>query len=104
MDWLILIGSALFEAVWATALGKSNGLRKPLPTAIFLIANVISMVGLGLAMRTIPVGTAYAVWTAIGAVCTAAWAMGTGAEPATRRKVILLFGIIACVVGLKVTA
>lgn len=54
-------------------------------------------------MTTIPTGTAYAVWTAIGAVTTTVWAIGTGAERATILKVVCLLGIIACIVGLKVT-
>lgn len=104
MDWAILIGSGIFEAVWATALGASRGLRRPLPTAIFLVASVISMWGLAVAMETIPTGTAYAVWTATGASLTVAWAMARGTEPATLARVLLLLGIVACVVGLKAVA
>lgn len=103
MDWFVLIASGLFEAVWATALGRSNGLRRLKPSLIFAIASAISLLGLAWAMRTIPTGTAYAVWTAIGAVTTTVWAIGTGAERATVLKVICLLGIIACIVGLKVT-
>jgi quaternary ammonium compound-resistance protein SugE len=104
MDWAILIGSGVFEAVWATALGASRGLRRPLPTIIFVIAAVISMWGLAVAMETIPTGTAYAVWTATGASLTVLWAMLRGTEPATLVRILLLLGIVACVVGLKVVA
>lgn len=103
MDWFVLIGSGLFEAVWATALGRSNGLRKLTPSIVFVIASMISLLGLAAAMTTIPTGTAYAVWTAVGAVTTTVWAIGTGAEKATIIKVICLAGIIACIGGLKVT-
>lgn len=104
MDWVILLASAVLEAVWATALGASNGLRKPKPTAVFVIGSVLSLYGLSLAMVTIPVGTAYAVWTATGATLTVVWAMLRGVEPATLRRVLLLLGIVACVVGLKVVS
>ena len=101
MDWVILIASGVLEAVWASALGASNGLRRPLPTAIFVVASVASLYGLGIAMNTLPTGTAYAVWTATGATLTVGWAMLRGTEPATLARILLLVGIVACVVGLK---
>lgn len=103
MYWVILIGSGMFEAVWATALAKSDGLRVLVPTIVFFAACGISMSGLAWALREIPVGTGYAVWTAIGALTTAAWAMATGAEPVSILRVLFFLGIIACVVGLKCT-
>ena len=102
MAWLILIFSALLEAVWATALAASDGFSRPGPTVLFFIAAALSMVGLSWAMRTIPVGSAYAVWTGLGAVLTAAWAMITGAEAAGVLKIVFLAGIIACVAGLRI--
>lgn len=102
MDWAILLASGVLEAVWATALGASNGLKKPKPTILFLVASLASLYGLSVAMLTIPVGTAYAVWTATGATLTVAWAMLRGTEPATVKRILLLAGIVACVVGLKV--
>ncbi|MCG6567884.1 multidrug efflux SMR transporter [Tessaracoccus sp. ZS01] len=104
MDWVILLASGVMEAVWATALGRSNGLRRPLPTMVFVVASVLSLIGLGVALDTLPTGTAYAVWTATGASLTVIWAMATGAEPASIKKVLLLVGIVTCVVGLKVVA
>ncbi|GAB3624168.1 multidrug efflux SMR transporter [Mariniluteicoccus endophyticus] len=101
--WGVLLVSGLLEAVWATALAESQGFSRPVPVVVFLVAAVLSMVGLARAMRHIPVGTAYAVWTGIGAVTTAAYAMATGAETATGTKVALLAGIIGCVVGLQLT-
>ncbi|MET4046612.1 ligand-binding protein SH3 [Rhodococcus sp. 1163] len=102
MAWLILVVSGAFEAVWATALGKSDGFSKLGPTIVFAVALVISMGGLALAMRTLPTGTAYAVWVAIGAALTVTYAMITGDEAASWIKVALLMGIVGCVVGLKV--
>ncbi|WP_134774440.1 DMT family transporter [Ornithinimicrobium flavum] len=104
MDWAILLASGVLEAVWATALGASRGLRRPLPTLVFVVASVLSMWGLAVAMQTIPTGTAYAVWTATGASLTVAWAMARGTEPATLVRVLLLLGIVGCVVGLKVVS
>ncbi|MDJ0360161.1 multidrug efflux SMR transporter [Rhodococcus sp. H29-C3] len=101
MAWLILVVSGAFEAVWATALGKSDGFSKLGPTLVFAVALVISMGGLALAMRTLPTGTAYAVWVAIGAALTVTYAMITGDEAASWIKVALLMGIVGCVVGLK---
>ncbi len=104
MDWAILLGSAVFEAVWAVALGASRGFRRLVPTLVFVVASGLSLWGLAVAMRTIPTGTAYAVWTATGASLTVSWSMARGAEPATLVRVLLLLGIIGCVVGLKVVS
>ena len=67
MAWFILIFSGAFEAVWAAALDKSAGFTRLWPSFIFLVACAISMGGLAWAMRSIPVGTAYAVWAGVGA-------------------------------------
>ena len=101
MPWLILLLSAVLEAVWATALGASEGFSKPVPTAVFLVTVVLSTWGLGYAVKTIPIGTAYAVWTGIGAALTVLWAVFTGAETLTVAKVICLLGIIGAVAGLN---
>lgn len=102
MSWLVLIASGVLEAVWATALGRSEGFTRVGASLTFLVALVLSMAGLAYAMRELPVGTAYAVWVGIGASLTVAFAMITGAEPASLMKVLLLAGIVVCVVGLKV--
>lgn len=101
MPWLLLLASAALEAVWATALGQSDGLGDPAMTALFLIALALSMGGLALAVRTIPIGTGYAVWTGVGAALTVTWAMVTGAETFTPLKALLLVGIVGAVIGLK---
>jgi quaternary ammonium compound-resistance protein SugE len=104
MDWVLLIGSGVLEAVWATALGASDGLRRRRPALVFLVATVLSVWGLAVAMQTIPTGTAYAVWTATGASLTVVWAMLRGTEPTTLVRVLLLLGVVSCVVGLKVVS
>jgi len=101
MHWPILIVSAVLEAVWATALGYSAGFSHPLPTVVFFVALAGSMAGLAYAMRGIPLGTAYAVWTGLGAALTVTYAITFGGESASVFKVLFLAGIIACVVGLK---
>lgn len=104
MAWLILVLAGFLEAVWATALGQSEGFTKTTPTVVFCLAAPLSMVGLAVAMKSLPTGTAYAVWVAIGAVLTVAYANATGNEPLSALRLLLLGGIIACVVGLKLTA
>lgn len=101
MPWLVLVLSGLCEAVWATALGASNGFSEPVATVMFFVFLVISTLGLGWAVRHIPIGTAYAVWTGIGAALTVLWAMVTGAEGVSAWKFVFLAGIIGAVLGLK---
>ncbi|WP_299955367.1 multidrug efflux SMR transporter [uncultured Modestobacter sp.] len=101
MSWLVLVLSGVLEAVWATALGRSEGFTRLVPTLVFAVSVVASMVGLAYAMRTLPVGTSYAVWVGIGAALTVAYAMATGEEAASVAKVLLLLGIVGCVIGLK---
>ncbi len=102
MAWLILVVSGVLEAVWATALSKSEGFSRPIPSAVFVVALVLSMAGLAIAMRSLPTGTSYAVWVGIGAALTVAYAMLTGDEAASVVKVLLIVGVIGCVVGLKI--
>lgn len=101
MSWLVLVVSGVLEAVWATALGKSEGLTRPPSTVTFLAALALSMAGLAYAMRSLPIGTSYAVWVGIGAVLTVAYPILTGEEPFSLGKTLLLAGVIACVIGLK---
>jgi len=101
MSWLVLVLSGVLEAVWATALGRSEGFTRLGPSLVFAVSVVLSMLGLAYAMRELPVGTAYAVWVGIGASLTVAYGMLTGAEPVSAAKVMLVAGIIGCVAGLK---
>jgi quaternary ammonium compound-resistance protein SugE len=101
--WLILIISGVLEAVWATALGRTEGFTRLIPTIVFAVTLAASMAGLAYAMRGLPIGTAYAVWVGIGAALTAGYAMWAGQEPVSAIRVLLLAGIVGCVVGLKLT-
>ncbi len=107
MSWLILILSGALEAVWAAALHRTfqaTGRRRIGPAALFLASVLASMGGLAIAMQSIPTGTAYAVWVGVGVVLTSAYAIATKAERPTAARLLLLTGIAACVVGLKVVA
>ena len=101
IPWLVLLASAVLEAVWATALGLSDGFTEPVPTLVFAVTATLSMLGLGMAIRTIPLGTAYAVWVGIGAALTVGWAMATGVEAFSVVKVVFIAGIVGCAAGLK---
>lgn len=101
MDWVILVVSGAMEAVWAQALDRSEGFTQLVPSVVFVVALAASMLGLSHAVRTIPLGTAYAVWVGIGAALTVAWGVISGAEAFFWPKALLIAGLVACVVGLK---
>lgn len=89
------------EAAWATALGHIDGISRPLPLIVFITALILSMCGLGYAMKSIPIGTAYAIWTGIGAAATIVIGVCYGTETLSPVKILLLTGLLACIVGLK---
>ena len=101
MAWIVLFASGIMESVWAIALGKSEGFTQPLPSIVFIVALILSMAGLAFAVRELPVGTSYAIWTGIGAAITVIYSMATGAEPASVIRIVLLIGLVGCIVGLK---
>lgn len=101
MSWVVLVGSGVLEAVWATALGKSEGLSRLGPSLVFFAALATSMAGLAYAMRELPVGTSYAVWVGVGAVLTVVYAMAAGDEAASALKVTFLAMIVGGIIGLK---
>ncbi len=103
VSWFVLVVSGVLEAVWATALGKSDNFGRLVPSAVFFVALALSMAGLAYAMRELPIGTSYAVWVGIGAVLTVVYAMATGEEAVSITKVIFLAGIVGCVIGLKLS-
>jgi quaternary ammonium compound-resistance protein SugE len=103
-SWIILIVSGALEAVWATALGKSAGFTRLVPSLVFGGGIVASMAGLSIALRSIPIGTGYAVWVGIGAALTVVYAMVSGSEPVSVVKILLIIGLVGCVVGLKLVS
>ncbi len=100
MSWYLLIVAGLFEIAWAVGLEYSDGLSNPLPTAGTVAALAISMVLLAKAVETLPVGTAYAVWTGIGAVGTAALGIVLFDEPADLARLAFVGVIVVGIVGL----
>ena len=104
MAWLVLVVSGVLEAVWATALGMSEGFTKLVPSIVFVGTMILSMGGLAYAMRDLPVGTSYAVWVGIGAVLTVTYAMITGEESVSLIKAALIVVLIGCIVGLKLVS
>jgi quaternary ammonium compound-resistance protein SugE len=101
MAWTYLFVAGVLEIVWAVGLKYTEGFTKPVPSVITGVAIVASMVFLALALRTIPVGTGYAVWTGIGAVGTAILGIVLFAEPATAARLGCIALIVAGIVGLK---
>lgn len=104
MAWTYLWCAAALEVTWAIGLTFTDGFTRPLPTVITVAAMIGSMGLLGLATRTLPIGTAYAVWTGIGAAGTATLGIWLFGEPAGAMRVICLGLIVAGVVGLKLSA
>ncbi|NLD54151.1 MAG: quaternary ammonium compound efflux SMR transporter SugE [Burkholderiaceae bacterium] len=101
MAWIILVIAGAFEIAWAIGLKYTEGFTRLWPTVGTVIAMVVSVLLLGLAMRSLPVGTAYAVWTGIGAVGTAALGIVLFGEAATVGRLVSLALIVAGIVGLK---
>jgi len=104
MAWVILIAAGVLESVWASALGASQNFTRRNPTILFLVTLVLSMIGLAVAMSTIPVGTAYAVWVGIGAVLTVVIAVARRQETLTVARGLVLAVLVGCVIGLKVVS
>ena len=102
--WTLLIIAGLLETVWAIGLKYSHGFTRPAPTVVTVIAMILSMYLLALAARSIPVGTAYAVWTGIGALGAAALGIILFNEPRTLARILSLLLIIAGIAGLKLTS
>lgn len=101
MHWAVLIVSGVFEAVWAIALGRSEGFSKLIPSVVFFAALAVSMGGLAYAMKELPVGTAYAVWVGVGASIAVIYSMATGQEAFSVLKMLFIIGLVGCIIGLK---
>ena len=104
MNWLILIVAGLFEVVWTVALKKSDGFRNVWADAVFLVGMAASMWLLAVALKTIPMGTAYAVWTGIGAIGGVAVGIIAFGESASALRIASAALIVAGIVGLKLAA
>lgn len=104
MAWILLIVGGCFEVGFTTCLRFVDGFRNMPWTIAFLVSVTLSMGLLEVASRSIPMGTAYAVWGGIGAIGTVVVGMIWFGEPATTIRIMLIFGIVACIAGLKLVA
>ena len=103
-SWLILVIAGLLEVCWAVGLKYTDGFRRPLPSVLVLLAIAASMFLLSYAARTLPIGTAYAVWVGIGALGAAILGVVLFHEPVTAARVVFLVMLLTAIVGLKITS
>jgi quaternary ammonium compound-resistance protein SugE len=103
MNWLILVVAGLFEIGWAVGLKYTEGFTRLWPTVGTTLSMIISVGLLGIAMKSLPVGTAYAVWVGVGAVGTALFGIVLFAEPVNLTRLISLAFILAGIIGLKLS-
>ncbi len=104
MAWLMLVVAGLFEIAWAIGLKYTEGFTRPLPSVLTLAAMVVSISLLAWSLKTLPVGTAYAVWTGIGAIGTAILGMLLFGEPRTAARLVCTGLIVSGIIGLKLVS
>lgn len=104
MAWIVLVIAGLFEVGWAIGLKYTEGFTRPWPTAATVASMVISLWLLGIAMKSLPVGTAYGVWVGVGAVGTVVLGIALLGEPANPARLVSVALIVAGIVGLKLSS
>lgn len=104
MAWIYLLGAGIFEMVWVVAMKYAEGFTKIVPSVIMIIGMIFSVGLLGLAVKTIPLGTGYAIWTGIGAVGAVTYGMIFFGEPVTALRLTFVAMIIVGLVGLKLVS
>jgi quaternary ammonium compound-resistance protein SugE len=104
MAWTLLFFAGLFEVAWAIGLKYTDGFTKPMASVLTVAAMIASVVLLGLAMKQLPVGTAYAVWTGIGTIGTVILGIALMGDPATPLRLACLGLIVLGIAGLKIAA
>ena len=103
MPWIVLVLSGLLEVGWASLLPRTEGFTRPVPSALVLVLLAASMVGIAFAAKSIPIGTAYAVWVGIGAAGAAFVGIVAYDEPASAFRLVLLAALVCAIAGLSVT-
>jgi len=104
MAWILLLLAGLFEVGWAVGLKYTDGFSRFWPTVLTAASMVVSLVLLGLALRSIPLGTGYAIWTGIGTIGTVIFGIVYLAEPATVARIVCVALILAGILGLKLVS
>jgi quaternary ammonium compound-resistance protein SugE len=104
MAWIYLFVAGLFEVAWAIGLKYTDGFTRLVPSLVTIISMIVSVVLLGLALKVLPVGTGYAVWTGIGTIGTALLGISLFEEPATAMRLVCIGFIVAGILGLKLAA
>src|SRR5215467_14178299 len=104
MAWIFLVVAGLFEVCWAVGLKYTDGFRRIVPSMFVAIAITASMIFLSLAERSLPIGTAYAVWVSIGVLGTAVVGIILFGDPVTPARVVFFALLLVSIVGLKLTA
>jgi quaternary ammonium compound-resistance protein SugE len=104
MAWGLLVLAGIFEVAWAIGLKYTEGFTRPWPTVGTVVAMIISLALLGVAMKTLPVGTSYAVWVGVGAIGTAILGIALFGESANAGRLISLGLILAGIIGLKLAS
>ena len=104
MAWILLVVAGLFEVCWAVGLKYTDGFRRILPSVLVVISIVASMIFLSLAERSIPIGTAYAVWVGIGVLGAAVLGIILFQDPVTPARLVFLSLLVVSMIGLKLTA
>lgn len=104
MEWIYLIIAGIFEVVWAVALKYAQGFTKLIPSVATVVGMGISFTFLSMSLKSLPIGTAYAIWTGIGAVGTVILGMVFFGEPKTLIRVVFILLILVGIIGLKITA
>lgn len=104
MAWVILVVAGLFETGWAVGLKESKGFTRPVASAVTVVAMAVSLVLLGVALKSLPLGTAYTVWTGIGAVGTVLVGIAFYGEPSDPARLACITLIVVGIVGLKLVS
>jgi quaternary ammonium compound-resistance protein SugE len=104
MAWLVLFFAGLFEIGWAVGLKYTDGFTRPVPTALTITAMLISLGLLGIALKSLPLGTAYAIWTGVGTIGTALLGIALFGESADALRLACIGLIVAGIVGLKLVS
>ena len=104
MAWFLLVLAGLFEVGWAVGLKYTDGFTRPWPSVLTAASMIVSLVLLGLALRSIPLGTGYAIWTGIGTIGTVIFGIVYFAEPATAARIFCVLLILSGIVGLKLVS